>query len=216
MSNPILEARAHVQRDRYVDGLTEIAAGILQLLLAGQIFLTTALHGSSAWLLPLLSLFLLAFGAFALFQQRVVRAIRVRIAYSRTGYVSYREPGKRRRLVLVALTALLAIVVGVLGFWFRGRSTAWSPDHWLRALPALVGIVSSAAMITFAIRTGLTRFLLVAALSSTLGLAISYAWPDPKLGLSVFLACLGCILLISGGITLWRYRRLPRVPSEEV
>lgn len=204
MHDPLLEARTRVQRDWYVDGLTEIASGIVQMLAAGAIFLIS-IHSSSPWHSPLTLLYFLVYCAFALLQQRILSTIRERITYFRTGYVSYRETGKKRRLTAVAVAALLPFVGGALAFRFCGRHVTWDLEHWLRALPALMGIVGGTALIAFSLRVGLTRFLLVGALSIVLGLAVSFAWPDPRLGFSVYFAGMGCATLLSGAITLWRY-----------
>jgi len=215
MTNPLLEARNLMQRDQYIDGLSEISAGTLLTLLAGMIFVSIWHHDTRPiWLLPIILFFMLSILAFAVFQKRVLRAIRSRISYSRTGYVRYREPGKIRIVVLVALFALSQMAVGVISYRFRGQQSTWNPELWYRALPALTGILSSISQILFSLRTGLYRFLLVAVFSSSLGVAISFAWNDPKQGVSVFFAGMGCIFVLSGGITLWRYLQSPRVPEE--
>lgn len=200
MQNPLREARARVSRHSYADGLAEIAAGILPLagagLLLGPSWAPTDApqHQIVGWS------YVAFFCAFVLFQQRIVQAVRERVTYPRTGYVTYREHGKGLQLGVGTVAALLTVGGFVVSFRFHGRMAGW--EDWL---PVLIGAPWGTWLIVVGLRAGLSRFVLVGALSIILGLSVSFAWPNLYAALTVYLAGMGFALLLSGAITLWRY-----------
>jgi|SRR5271166_2414728 len=214
MQDPIVEARGRIERYSQLDGLMEIDAGIGQLLIGGWLILTTSSNSSAMWYKPIALIYALVFCAFALFQQRVVRAIRERITYPRIGYVSPGETGRKRGIVIAAICALLPFVAGVLAFRFAGRPTGWDLLHWLQWAPAVFGLTFGTASIFFGVRLRLPRFLLIGILAISLGVAVSFAYPL-RLGTAIYFAGVGSALLLSGGMTLWTYLHTTLPPAEE-
>ena len=210
MQDPLLEARARVLRHSYADGLTEIAAGILPLSGAGLLLGPHWVPKGSPQYQIFAWTYIVLFCTFVLFQQRILQAVRERFTYPYTGYVTYREPGKALQLGVGTVAALLTIAAFVVSFRFHGRMAGW--EDWL---PALIGVPWGAWLVVVGLRVGLPRFVLVGALSIILGLGVSFAWPDLDMGLTVYLAGMGCALLLSGAITLWRYVHTPPPRPEQ-
>lgn len=210
MRDPLLEARARVSRHSRADGLNEIAASILALagagLLLGPHWAPTGPPQRQivGWS------YVAFFCAFALFQQRILQALRERLTYPRTGYVTYREPGKAVQFGAGTVATLLTIAAFVVSFRFHGRLAGL--EVWL---PALIGGPWGTWLIVAGRRAGLPRLVLVGALSLILSLGVSFAWPNLYSALTVYLAGMGGALLLSGAITLWRHLHTPPPRPEE-
>ena len=210
MADPIRAARSRVQRDSYVDGLSEIAAAVLPLLGAGLLLgphwapAGSPQHQIVGWS------YVAFFCAFVLLQQRILQAVRQLFTYPRTGYVTFREPRKALQLGVGTVAALLTIAAFVISFRFHGRMAGW--ENWM---PALIGVPWGAWLVAVGLRVGLPRFVLVGALSIILGLGVSFAWSNLYTALTVYLAGMGCALLVSGTTTLWRYVHTAPPRSEQ-
>ena len=193
------EVERTIQRTKrywYEDGLVEIAAGIV-LILLGLLFYveSAAAPGSlpsslSAFGLPLV---LIVGGEVA---RRVVRFVKERVTYPRTGYVAYERPGRRPSgLAFVVGAAAGALVVAL----------ALSQPISRGMIPAFQGILIGAAWAWLGYRLGVPRFVAVGVLSAVVGLAAAYLGLGDSLGSAVYFAALGLCLLVSGGLTLATY-----------
>jgi uncharacterized membrane protein HdeD (DUF308 family) len=70
-------------------------------------------------------------------------------------------------------------------------------------------------MIAFGLRVDLPRFLLLGAFSILLGLTVCFVCPSLRSAAAIYFAGMGCMLLLSGIFTLWRYvRAAPQHPEE--
>ncbi|MBI4492733.1 MAG: hypothetical protein HY690_08090, partial [Chloroflexi bacterium] len=132
----------------YEDGLGELAIGCV-VLLVGLLFLVEGLAPTG--LLPdhfsSLGLIVLVFGGSWL-ANRVVATLKARLTYPRTGYVAYRRPTARRRILTgVAAGALGALVAGVLRA--APAALAW--------IPLLQGLLIAAFLLYLAHTLGLAR-----------------------------------------------------------
>jgi hypothetical protein len=196
MESQVERAIQRTKRYWYEDGLVEIAAGILFVVL-GALFFAEAtaspgafLGGFSAIGLPIV---LIGGGEVA---RRVVSSLKERVTYPRTGYVEYPRPGRRPSGLAFAVGAALAALIGAL---------AVSQPITRGMIPALQGILIGAAWAWFGYTLGLRRFLAVACLSAVVGVAAAYVGLGDTLGSAAYFAALGAALAVSGGLTLSNY-----------
>ncbi len=112
--DPLFEARIRAQRYWNVDGLSEIATGLVALFVAACIYGTVqTARGSLGRVLVVLA-FALGLPALMLLSGRLLVAVRRRVTYPRTGYVAYQRHDRRVWLVGVALVAALALLIALL------------------------------------------------------------------------------------------------------
>ena len=200
MKDPVKNIQQRTQRYWYVDGISEIAAGAVFLIM-GLFFLLIGLSetGSATGLIlaigqPLIVL-LGIWGA-----GRAVKFLKERITYPRTGYVLYpRKPAKRRLATLV-----LAVVISLLMTIF----IAWLTDHFGRNwIPALAGFMLGLVMVLLGYRFGLIRFYLLGAFTLFLGMAMAFLPLEEKFDTAIFFSVFGLAWISSGGLTLRHYMR---------
>ncbi|OGD21413.1 MAG: hypothetical protein A2W03_15230 [Candidatus Aminicenantes bacterium RBG_16_63_16] len=191
----------------YEDGFIEIAVGILFLMLGGYFFATVALPATSrikSWLDASFVLVILA-GLFLV--GRLVRFLKFRITYPRTGYVAYKkkEATPRRR-------AAAAVSGGVIGAAFSVL-LAVSPS--VRAwLPALNGLLIAFACHLFARRADVMRFHILAVVSAVIGLAVALAGIGDIKGISLYYGVFGAAMIVSGIVAFSLYLRRSRTDEE--
>lgn len=180
------------------DGLAEIATGAM-FSLVGLLFYAearapegSALAGMSAILLPLVII------GGTLAAQYVVRALKERITYPRSGYVAYPEAERRRRWPAAIAAAGIGVLVAAL-FANAPASLAW--------LPALDGVVVGIFLVFLGTKLDVGRFHSLAAASIGLGLAITLAGADEQLGSAAYFGLFGLFLLAVGAWTLRSYLR---------
>lgn len=191
------------QRYWYEDGLGELAAGAL-FLLVGLLFFSEAV-----WHLPpsfsSIGLIVLAFFGIQL-ARRVVKALKSRLTYPRTGEVTYRQaPRYRSKLAAVALAAM--VIAAVVAFAIKSTL----PLSWV---PFLDGFVIGLFLLYFAHKNTLNRFYLLSAVSVMLGFLIGMTGMGDQLGSAAYFSAFGVALLVSGGATLSAYLHRPVPPPE--
>jgi hypothetical protein len=197
----------NIQRTRqywYVDGLAEIAFGGLCLFLGLYFFAKATLSSGSPIGLFLDIGFVLLVVGYGVLAGRILKAVKMRLTYPRTGYVSYpRSKGKRRRT-----TFIIGIIIGaLLGLTFV---TAPASSNWI---PAINGLLLGGAWLFVANKIGLPRFYALALLSALLGVGISIAGLGDMLGLAVYYLATSLIMLVFGGFTLYIYLRDTQPPQ---
>ena len=191
----------------YDDGLFEIALGFICLVFGGYIFGQTIVPEGSPLNAVFSVLFVLVIVYSGFLVNRIVRFLKRRITYPRTGYVAYkkREPSPKRRLaagivggVIAALFTLLAIAPSVKAL-----------------LPALNGLLVAFAVLLFANKVGLIRFYILSAASAVIGIAVTAAGIGDSKGISLYWGLFGAGLIVSGLATLVVYlRKSPRADRE--
>jgi hypothetical protein len=209
MKNDIDKVIQRTHRYWYEDGLNEIAAGGM-FVLCGLFLLMMYSVPSGSLLAPVLAvafIILVAFGG--LFISRAVKAIKNRVTYPRTGYVSYRRPESNRRRRIIA--ASLGIGIGVLGIVL---SIADAPT-WLMSMPMVQGLIIGAALLYIGRRLGLTRFYALAFISALIGVVVALNGFDDALGSAAYFGEMGLVLTASGLFTLRAYLSQPQLPVEE-
>lgn len=188
----------------YDDGLFEISLGLIFLLLGGYYFAQTVLEKTSTLDALLNILFVLVIVSAAFLVNRVLRFLKRRITYPRTGYVEFKkkvQSPKRR--------AASAIVGGLIG---ASLAALYGISPSVRTLlPALNGILFAIVVLVIANKVGLVRYFVLAAVSVIIGLGITAARIGDAEGVSLYYGLFGAAVVVSGLATLIIYlRRYPR------
>jgi hypothetical protein len=193
------------QRYWYVDGLGEIAVGLLLLFFGLSFTLFDLVQNETlsmalALAQPLLFFLLWWLGG------KAVRYFKERLTYPRTGYVAL--PRKKKRLSRLILAALVAAVLGGL----VGLLQAVSSDNQLM-MPVVMALMLALSVALIARRFGLLRFYLLAGYTFLLGL-LAALLPLGETRQNVFLfAMFGLGWVVSGGVTLARYLAHTQPPA---
>ena len=195
-------------RSFYDDGLFEVAFGLIFLVLGAYFFAETALPAGSALRAALSALFVLVIISAGFIVNRVVRFLKVRITYPRTGYVAFKtkERSPRRRLASGITGALVgAGTAALLGLSPSART------H----LPVINGLVLALVAFFVARKAGVVRLYALAAVSVIAGFAVTAAGVGDMRGVTVVYAVFGASLIVSGLAALVVYlRRSPRPEPE--
>jgi hypothetical protein len=200
VSEDLANVERRVKSYWYGDGIGELAAGLMLILLGVFFFLLEFFDEVStigAILQP--SLVLVLIGLFAL-GRRVVEALKARLVYVRTGFVEYEraEPKLRHRLFAGLAAGLLAAV-------FALAASQLKP---LQTVPALTGLIGGVLLLLWQFKAaGLSRFTILAAYSIALGLWLSLSALTEGYAISLYYAGMGLAMLASGGLVLQSYLR---------
>jgi hypothetical protein len=180
----------------YVDGLAELATGVVSLALALLLLLAgLARPGSLIARFNALAVPVIIIGG-ALLSRLVVRALKERLTYPRSGYVVYRSARPRKRW-------LNAVIGGGVGALTAVLIVTRSDVRAL--LPALEGLLLGLAWFFAAGKLGLRRFYVLAALSAIAGVAAMLAGLDESLGAALVFGIMGLGLLGTGAFALRHY-----------
>lgn len=188
----------------HVDGIPELVMGLVWLVWGGALLLEEALprEGAGAAAYRMFVPAVLVLSGFA--ANWAIARLKARLTYPRTGYIAYREPGRRAR-VLVALVvmgaaaALAALIVS-------GRAAGVERS----AGPAL-GVILSLAFVVASVRQKAPHLLALSGVALALGLAfaaLGLGWAAANwlfVGLGVSASAIGA----------WRLRRYLRRHPEE-
>jgi MFS family permease len=192
----------------YEDGLTEIALGLIFLLLGGYFVAQAAVAAGSPLEDALTILFVLLIVTAGFLVNRLLRFFKRRITYPRAGYVAFKKkaPNPRRRTA----AAVVAMIISA------SMVALFSLSLSFRALyPAVNGLLFAVAVLLVANRIGLVRFFALAALSAVIGVALTVAGIGGFKGISWFYLLFGAAVLISGFSALIVFlRRNPR-PADD-
>jgi hypothetical protein len=192
VKNDIDKVIQRTHRYWYEDGLPEIAAGCMFVACGLFLFMMYSVPPGSP-LAPILAIgfvILVAFGG--LFVSRAVKAVKNRVTYPRTGYVSYRRPESNRRRRIIA--ASLGLGIGMLGIIL---SIAGAPT-WLMSMPMVQGLIIGAGLLYIGRRLGLTRFYGLAPLSVLIGVGVALNGFEDALGSAAYFGEMGFVLMASG------------------
>jgi hypothetical protein len=204
MSNTYKEIEQKTRQYWYVDGTAEIFIGLL-LAVTGALVLAMEQLPPGSWqrLSLVAGMMVIVLGG-AWLGSKLVRAVKARVTYPRTGYVSYRKPSRQRRLrnflIMIPIAALWTAVVLIFG---QGL-IAW--------VPLLDGLVFGA--ILWVLGIGLLRFYLLAGLSLLVGGILAYIQIGGISGQVLFDFIMGLSLAVSGTITLIHYLSQTSAPED--
>ena len=195
-------------RSFYDDGLMEIALGAFFVFLGGWLFAQAAAPEGSGLGAVLSALFVLVIVSAGVVVGRVVRFLKQRITYPRTGYVSFKkkEPNPKRR-------AAAALAGGLIG---ASLAVLYGLSPSVRTmLPAVNGLLFAIAMLLMANRAGVLRFHVLAAASAVIGVGLTAAGAGDLKGVGLFYGLFGAAVILSGLAALIVYlKRSPRPAAD--
>ncbi len=209
MSDQIQDWTKRTQRYWYVDGLAEIGAGLTILMVGLCYLIFTFLHPSSLKNLILglgLPVFIIGL---AVFVRRIVRLLKEKITFPRTGYVSYRRVEPRRKINSILVAILTASVLGLIIYLSR----TWVKLQWLTSIS---GLFAALLILLIAYRIRLIRFFILAIYTCSVGLLASLVTVLGPFSNEFFLICLGLGWIVSGSVTLARYLHSTMPANAEV
>jgi MFS family permease len=192
----------------YEDGLPEISLGLIFLLLGGYFFAQAAIPEGSTLSSALSVLFFLVIVSAGFLVSRILRFLKRRITYPRTGYVAFKkkEPSSKRR----AATMIVGGIIGAAIAALYGISPSFKT-----LFPAVNGLLLAVAVLLFAGKVGLVRFYILSAASAVIGLAVTAAGIGDIKGISLYYGFFGAALILSGLVALVAYlRKSPRADRE--
>jgi hypothetical protein len=190
----------------FEDGIVEITVGILLMLLAAFFYIDAIMPDSLMTSLFFGSFVLVLLGSFYV-AGKVITWLKEHITYPRTGYVSYRQKGNRKRRMMLALVIGMA-VAAMLAFIVINR------PFGLNIMPIATGMVIALVSGLIGFRTGLPRFYTLAAFGLVLGTSITVSGIGGSLGLAMLYAAAGLAYLCVGLLTLNHYLQMNPTPAE--
>lgn len=185
----------------YVDGTYEFNMAGIFLLLTGYFLLLAKFEGTKfGAILSVAMIVVFVGGMYGV--NWLIRQLKTRITFPRTGYVSYKRENKakrKKRLVWVAgfsglLSALIILMIN-----------RTSPA--LNWIPGFVGLMMAVASTIFGVRMKIARFYWIAALSVAIGAATMFIPTDLNTGLAIYYGVTGVALLVIGIIVFTSYLR---------
>jgi hypothetical protein len=178
-------------RSFYDDGLFEVALGLVLLLLGGYFFAQTIVPKGSPLDSALSGLFVLVIVSAGFIVNRILRFLKRRITYPRTGYVAFKkkEPSPKRRFAAAAVGMLIGASLAIL--------YALSPSV-RTLLPAVNGLLFAVAVLLVANKIGVIRFYILAAASAVIGVAVTAAGTGDVKGVSLYYGLFGAAVILSG------------------
>ena len=206
MPDAISEARRRHEQSLLRDGLAEILTGVIVL---QQIAGDQIIHSGNV---PARVIYFVALLLFVIFLPRMLRAVRERLSYPRSGYVQ--ELPRRRRKVVLLIAATLPPAVTFAYLRYCGGTGGENPDELLRWVPALAGVGLGALLFHAGIRNGFRRYFALGIFSTVLGIGLSLETPW-DVALTAWCTGVGCAFLCSGGIALSSYLRTPQHPASQ-
>lgn len=143
----------------------------------------------------------------------VLRGLKKRFTYPRTGYVRLRQgdPRALRGFVLGSLALGLVALVAVL----IAAGVIAHPGAWYRYMPVFFGIWLAGAFLGLALRVGLVRYYVVAGVALACGPTIALLPLAEKLGnIGLFFTLVGAVLLACGASAFVRFLRRHPLPAQ--
>lgn len=198
MNDPLRLAETRLQRYWNVDGLHEIAVGLIFVLTALWIWATDIAVLPPAWKHALSASFPFLLWGVIFGAGFAVKRIRRNLTFPRVGFAEFRKPSGARRWVAAAVGAFIAALIAAASV--RNR-----PVHIERWLTAIMGCALSLFLCQITARAQLPRFYLLAAVCAVAGVAISLAHTPPSLAMAIYFSILAAATLASGAVTLWRF-----------
>jgi hypothetical protein len=193
----------------YVDGLSEIAGGLIIFAAGLSYWLVSTLENTAikAILLMLAQPAVIIIGSIIV--QKYLPKIKERLTYPRTGYLTFRKPPRNRRVKRALIVGLVAGLIGALVTMLSSKL----PENYLPLLSSVFLLIFS---IYIAYQTAVTRFYVIGFLMVLLGAVISFMPFENVLPYTLFFSGIGIIWIISGVITLIMYLHKTSPQAEEL
>ena len=203
------QVEQRVKRYWYSDGIAELTTGGMFTLLA----LFFGVQGIFEKRTPLNVILQVSFAVVMIAGLTglglLVKTLKSRLTYPRTGYVEYRAndlEAKQRRKLFISVAAIIAVSSIVLVDFLQEF------DSMLMATGVLVGVIFIALR---GKSSGLQRFYWLGWLAILLGAVLAFSNLPQIYNLALFYGVLGLIILISGAIVLRRYLAENPTPTED-
>jgi dipeptide/tripeptide permease len=196
----IRETRRRGRRETYLDGLIELAIGVV-------FFVVALATGRPAFYWTYLAVIVVLGPG--------LRRLKARYTYPRIGYVKYPDEDPRRfgrGLASWVIGAFLLVAVALTASGHLTDNLAWR-----RAAPALAGLLFAGGFLYMAQHSRLVRHYLLAAASAVLGVLL--VWPDIEgayANLRVWAIAMALISLSVGAEVLRRFLRDHPVVEERM
>ncbi len=205
MNDTVKDVMRQTLRYWYVDGLTELATGVL-LSAVGLFFTALAMFVpdaiASQWSSIGLPILILIGG---ILSRRVVTSLKERLTYPRTGYVACLTATAGRKLWAIAIGIAASLV-------FVFISVQFKLDWLVYVAPAFMAAAMIASIgLTYALR----RFYGLAVYILLLGIPMAALHMEDRLNLALFLGGCGAGFIVSGVMTLRSYLRTTQPPIGE-
>jgi hypothetical protein len=206
------DPQKRVLQYQHIDGTFELTFGGAVLLMGccfyviSQITLPDSFAANN--LLPFTPLIAFVGGAFLI--DYLVQRLRSQVTYPRSGYIAYKKPQPLKRLTRLFIwigIPILTVTLVALLFINRSKFPAQNQDYSSLLMLVFSGIVLSGLWVIIGWKVALPRFYLIAAISLLASAGLFFNGIGGYLGWALFFGVVGAALLISGGITLWKYLR---------
>jgi hypothetical protein len=175
MNDRLSEVSRRVHGYWYIDGLAEIGCGIL-LTLIGIPYLLWSLASPASRLARFASnskVYILLFGLILLFF--VVKLIKQKSTYPRSGYIKERPPERKWILKLVililALTLLFPLLIGGFRLFPNFRLVFLNSMYYY---PGIIGFIITSGLLVSGSRTGIYRFYTLAGVAALLSMGLMW------------------------------------------
>lgn len=201
--NTEIDIERRIRRYWLEDGLAELGIGCL-FAVVGLAFVVGALSSNDTARAVAVAAILAVVGIGAIASHFLIKAVKERVTYPRTGYVEYRRSGSRVRYV--AAVAIVAVL--------SGSAVAAQGGAVNRTL-ALQALTLAVTLCVPAYRFGLLRFYVLAAATLAAGAIAWVAALDEVAGSALIYGSAGLLLLLSGGWTLRGYLRRAGEPDAD-
>jgi hypothetical protein len=207
MTEEIKQPQLRAVQYFFVDGSFEFGFGLLCLILAAFFYAETHVQG---WLSALVdgSLVLVLVGG-AWLINRLIKYLKERITWPRTGYITYsRKKGLSRAWNMAIGMAAGGLVGGASLVLMK------TPNLHLATMPLISGFLFGLVMVILGWRARLGRFYLLAVLSLAAGIITAFSGLENTAALSVYYLAFGLALIITGVWVLRAYLRHNPVITE--
>jgi len=194
------QVERNVFRDYFKDGLFDIVVGTYLLLIGLMLPMGTVT--------PFIALFVI-------FSRSLLRRLKKRFTYPRTGYVELRQgdPQPLPRLVLGSLVLGLIALVAVL----IAAGVIARPGQWYQWIPIFLGILLAGVFLGLALRARLARYYVIAGIALIGGPTAALLPLTGKLdNIGICFDMVGAVLPAWGVLVFVRFLRKHPLPTEEV
>jgi hypothetical protein len=198
--NDITAAQRRAKGYWFVDGVAEMAGGVAILLCGGLLW--AAVVTGIEWLgMAAIAVLIAGFPVSAW----IVRTVKERITYPRTGYVGYPSPSRTRMFAAGAIGFVVAGLLVPIQVAARGGEVS------VVVLATGAAIAASTALRAW--RPGAPRFYVVAAALFVAAGILASNGTGVQEGIGLMLGFYGATLMASGTLTLMHYLRTNRLPE---
>lgn len=181
----------------YEDGLGELITGMIFLFVGGYMLVQGLVeNGLLQAIFGILSMIII--GGSPFIGRYLIRKIKERVVYPRTGYVKYSVTVSTGRIISIIIAALVTVGLVVMVAFFS------EVLYWL---PLIEGVVVGGLLLYQASQIGMVRLYIEVVASIILGAGISITEFGNTIGSGLYFSSFGLVLLIAGGVALIRYLR---------